>query len=114
MLSNRAAPARDRTGLKMLVHTAHLRVRSDSVAAFRDRLVRHASTTLAAEPGCHQFLIHQDITDPTLFLLVEHYADQAALDAHRVAPHYLAFREDVKDWVTGRDWWFWQQVTSAA
>ena len=97
----------------MLVHTAHLRVRPDSVAPFRDRLLRHAATTLAAEPGCRQFLVHQDVTDPTLFLLVEHYADQAALDAHRVAPHYLAFREDVKDWVTERNWWFWQQLNSA-
>ena len=93
-----------------LVHTAHLRIRNDSIVPFRERLVRHATTTLAAETGCHQFLVHQDINDPTLFLLVEHYADQAALDIHRVAPHYLAFREDVKDLVTERNWWFWQSI----
>jgi quinol monooxygenase YgiN len=29
------------------------------------------------------------------------------LEAHRVSPHYLAFREDVKDWVVERTWWFW-------
>jgi quinol monooxygenase YgiN len=94
----------------VLVHTAHLRVHADAIEPFRERLVRHAKTTLAAEPGCHQFLVHQDRNDPTLFLLIEHYTDQAALDIHRVAPHYLAFREDVKDWVTERSWWFWQEL----
>lgn len=93
-----------------LVHTAHLRVRNNSVVPFRERLIRHAATTLAAEAGCHQFLVHQDINDPALFLLIEHYTDQAALDIHRVAPHYLAFREDVKDWVIERNWWFWQEI----
>lgn len=95
----------------MLVHTAHLRVRPDVVQAFKTRIQRHAATTLAAEPGCHRFDLHQETSDPTLFLLVEHYADAAALEAHRAAPHYLQFREDVKDWVVERSWWFWSQMT---
>jgi quinol monooxygenase YgiN len=93
-----------------LVHTAHLRVREDIVAQFRARLLRHAGTTLEAEPGCSRFDVHQENSDPTLFFLYEVYADETALEAHRAAPHYLAFREDVKDWVTERTWWFWTKL----
>jgi hypothetical protein len=45
-----------------------------------------------------------------LFLLIEVYADEAALDAHRKSSHYLQFREDVKDWVVERTWWFWEKL----
>jgi (4S)-4-hydroxy-5-phosphonooxypentane-2,3-dione isomerase len=92
-----------------LLHTAHLTVRPDAVEAFKSRLARHARTSVAAEPGCHDFVVHQERRDPTLFLLIETYADEAALEVHRGSPHYLAFREDVKDWVTERSWWFWTE-----
>jgi autoinducer 2-degrading protein len=93
-----------------LLHSAHLRVRDDIVDHFKARLRRHTEITLAAEPGCHRFDVHQERDDPTLFLLLEVYADVAALEVHREAPHYLAFREDVKDWVIDRKWWFWDQL----
>lgn len=93
-----------------LIHTAHLKVRADAVAPFRARLARHAATSLAAEPGCLRFDLFQERTRPELFLLVEHYADDAALAAHRAAPHYLAFRADVKEWVEERSWWFWDAL----
>ncbi len=91
----------------MLVHTAHLTCRPDVIDAFKARLTLHARTTLAAEPGCRRFDVHQSKDDPTVFFLHEIYADQAALDVHRVAPHYLQFRADTADWVTARQWWFW-------
>jgi quinol monooxygenase YgiN len=96
----------------MLLHTAHLRVRADCVDAFKARLHAHAHATHAAEPGCMRFDVHQERGDPTLFLLVEWYDDQAALDVHRASPHYLAFREDTKDWIVDRRWWFWQAVAA--
>ena len=64
-----------------------------------------------AEEGCHRFDIHQEAKDPTLFLLIEIYADEAAFELHRTSPHYLQFREDVKDWVVDRKWWYWQFLT---
>ena len=91
-----------------IFHTAHLRTREDIVEEFRDRLLRHAGITRAAEPGCHRFDIHQEAEDPALFLLIEIYADEAAFNLHRTSPHYLQFREDVKDWVVDRKWWYWR------
>lgn len=93
-----------------LIHTAHLRVRPEVVDRFRARIARHAHNSLTREPGCHRFDVHQEAKDPTLFFLYEVYADDAALEAHRAAPHYLEFREDVKDWVIERTWWFWETV----
>lgn len=90
-----------------LLHTAHLRVKENVVEPFRARLARHAATSLEREEGCHRFDVFQERDDPTLFLLIEIYADDAALDAHRHSPHYLAFRRDVADWVVDRKWWFW-------
>jgi autoinducer 2-degrading protein len=93
-----------------ILHTAHLRAREDVIDRFRERLLRHARITLDAEPGCHRFDIHQEANDPALFLLIETYADEAALAAHRASPHYLQFREDVKGWVVERTWWFWNRL----
>lgn len=40
------------------------------------------------EPGCRFYLAHRSPTDPRRFFLYEQYDDQAALDAHRAAPHF--------------------------
>jgi (4S)-4-hydroxy-5-phosphonooxypentane-2,3-dione isomerase len=90
-----------------IFHTAHLETRDDVVDLFRERILRHARITLDAEPGCQRFDVHQEASRSTLFLLIEIYNDEAALEAHRQSPHYLQFREDVKDWVIGRSWWYW-------
>lgn len=96
----------------MVFHTAHLRVRADALESFRARLARHAATSVAREPGCSRFDVHQEQSDPTLFLLVECYDDDASFQAHRGSEHFLAFREDVKDWVIERTWWYWDPVVS--
>jgi len=90
-----------------ILHTAHLRVQDEVIAVFKARLLRHARTSLEAEPGCTRFDVFQESGDPALFLLIEVYADEAALDAHRVSAHFEAFREDTRDWVIERTWWFW-------
>jgi len=45
-----------------------------------------------------RFDVLQDNEDPNRIHLYEVYKDQAAVDAHRQAPHYLKWRETVKDW----------------
>lgn len=96
-----------------IFHTAHLRVRGDVVEQFRERLLRHARITLEAEVGCYRFDVHEEAKEPALFLLIEIYADEAAIELHRRSPHYLQFREDVKNWVIERTWWYWNPLGSA-
>jgi (4S)-4-hydroxy-5-phosphonooxypentane-2,3-dione isomerase len=91
-------------------HTAHLRVHAAAVERFKARLARHAQTSVSVESGCSRFDVHQERGDPTLFLLIECYDDETAFESHRASPHFLAFREDVKDWVVERTWWYWDPV----
>ena len=40
------------------------------------------------EPGCLRFDVLQDGADPDRYYFYEVYRDEAALEAHRAAPHY--------------------------
>ena len=53
------------------------------------------------EPGCLTFDVLQDNEDENRIHLYEVYRDQAAVDAHRAAPHYTKWRETVADWFDG-------------
>ena len=53
----------------MLIHTAHLVCRPDVVEAFRERLSRHARTSVEREEGCHGFDVYKETREPTLFFL---------------------------------------------
>ena len=41
------------------------------------------------EPGCSMYVVHRHKTDPRRFFIYEQYKDDAALEAHRAAPHFL-------------------------
>jgi (4S)-4-hydroxy-5-phosphonooxypentane-2,3-dione isomerase len=45
------------------------------------------------EPGCLRFNVLQDAQDPDVYYFYEVYRDEAALEAHRAAPHYAVWRE---------------------
>ncbi len=44
------------------------------------------------EPGCLRFNVLQDEHDENVYYFFEVYRDQAALEAHRAAPHYAVWR----------------------
>ncbi|MBV9827188.1 MAG: antibiotic biosynthesis monooxygenase [Alphaproteobacteria bacterium] len=44
------------------------------------------------EPGCMRFNVLQDAQDPNTYYFFEVYKDEAALEAHRAAPHYAVWR----------------------
>lgn len=51
-------------------------------------LLRQQRRLSLLEPGCERFEVYQSNNDPKVFLLVERWADQAALDKHRLATAY--------------------------
>jgi quinol monooxygenase YgiN len=71
---------------------AHFAVRPDKIEEF----IRLACASLVAptrrEPGCVEYDLCQDISDPTRFAMVEAWESAAALDAHLAQP---ALREAV-------------------
>jgi (4S)-4-hydroxy-5-phosphonooxypentane-2,3-dione isomerase len=44
------------------------------------------------EPGCCRFNVLQDQQDSNVYYFYEVYRDEAALEAHRAAPHYAVWR----------------------
>lgn len=57
------------------------------VPKLRDLLAR-AMRLSRAEPGCLRYDVYHSTAEPRRFTLVEHWADQAAVDAHRLAEAY--------------------------
>jgi len=47
------------------------------------------------EPGCLRFNVLQDAQDQNVYYFFEVYRDEAALEAHRAAPHYAVWRAAV-------------------
>jgi len=47
------------------------------------KLLSHQGRLSREEPGCLRFEVYHSQSDPRVFLLNEHWATQAALDAHR-------------------------------
>ena len=45
------------------------------------------------EPGCLRFNVLQDEADENVYYFYEVYKDEAAVEAHRAAPHYAVWRE---------------------
>ncbi len=43
------------------------------------------------EPGCAMYVVHRHRTESRRFFIYEQYKDEAALEAHRSAPHFLQY-----------------------
>ncbi len=57
------------------------------VSKIRD-LLSQAMRKSRTEPGCLRFDVYHSSAEPRRFTLVEHWANQEALDAHRLAEAY--------------------------
>jgi quinol monooxygenase YgiN len=51
-------------------------------------LFRRLTVDSRKEPGCMMYIVHRHNENPRNFFIYEQYRDQAALDAHRAAPHF--------------------------
>ncbi len=72
----------------MIVLVAKYIVKAGQGDAVAAALRRMAPLVKAGEPGCTLYHANRATENPDLFLLYEHYVDQAALAAHRETPHF--------------------------
>jgi quinol monooxygenase YgiN len=77
----------------IVVHV-HVKVLGKEVEAFRVASVENARASVK-EPGIARFDVIQDLSDPTVFVLVEIYRTEDACGAHKKTPHYAAWRDAV-------------------
>jgi len=58
-----------------------------------------ARGSLNNEPGCWRFDVLQDESDPSRIYLLEEYVDEGAFQSHTRQPHFIKWRDAVKDWL---------------
>ena len=80
----------------MLVVHVHVRVQPERVEDFLAATVVNARMSLT-EPGVLRFDVIQDQADPAHVVLTEVYRDEQASAAHKLTPHYAAWRDAVAE-----------------
>ena len=85
----------------MIVLMVTINIKPEHKEAFMEEMMGDAIGSNRDEPGCLRFDVLQDNENPNTIHLYEVYTDEAALEAHRQAPHYLKWREAVADWRDG-------------
>lgn len=78
------------------------RIRAQHIEAFDGAIRANARASLDTEPGCRQFDVCRDPTDPALFFLYELYDDEAAIQAHLRSPHFLQMDAATAGWVESK------------
>jgi len=76
----------------MLAIWVKVRVKPEGRDKFLKAIEADALGSERDEPGCLRFNVLQDEKDQNVYYFYEVYKDQAALEAHRQAPHYAIWR----------------------
>ena len=78
------------------------RIHAPHIDAFAAAIAANARASREQEPGCRQFDVCRDAVEPSLFFLYELYDDEAAVQAHLRAPHFLAMDALTASWVAAK------------
>ena len=76
----------------MLAMWVKVRVKPGERERFLKAIAVDALGSERDEPGCMRFNVLQDGQDQNVYYFYEVYRDEAALEAHRAAPHYAVWR----------------------
>ena len=85
----------------MIALLVTIQIKAEHRDAFMASMLDDARGSNNNEPGCLRFDVLQDNSDPYRIHLYEVYQDEAALEAHRHAPHYLKWQETTRNWFDG-------------
>lgn len=69
---------------------AKIVAKKDSVAAVKAELLKLIPPT-RQESGCIEYTLHQDNSDPSIFLFYETWESAAAIERHVSSDHYKAY-----------------------
>jgi quinol monooxygenase YgiN len=90
--------------VEFMIHPPH-------VADFEREILANARASLATEPGCRQFDVCRDPGDRCRFFLYELYDNEAAVQAHLAAPHFLEMSRVSTDWVDKKTVWRYTRIS---
>lgn len=83
-------------------------IKSESVDAFREAVLRQAKNSLSREVTCRRFDVALDDHRPDHCLLYELYDDQAAFDLHLATDHFNQFNDETADLVVSKEVSCWR------
>ncbi|MEU0589350.1 putative quinol monooxygenase [Streptomyces sp. NPDC006132] len=83
----------------MIALTVSLQVVPGCRDDFLKAIEENAERSFTDEPGCRYFDVVCDLDDDHHFVFHEIYDDEAAVEAHRAAPHFKAWREAAAKYV---------------
>ena len=76
----------------MLAIWVKVRIKPGERQRFLEAIEVDALGSERDEPGCLRFNVLQDAQDGNIYYFYEVYEDEAALEAHRAAPHYAVWK----------------------
>jgi quinol monooxygenase YgiN len=76
----------------MIALWVKVRVKPEARERFLKAIEVDALGSEKDEPGCARFNVLQDQKDQNVYYFFEVYRDEAAIEAHRAAPHYAVWR----------------------
>jgi len=82
----------------MIVTCVHVNVRPEKVEEFI-KAMRENHKASVQESGNLRFDVLQEADNPCRFMVYEAYDSQEAVDFHKTTPHYIRWRDTVKDWM---------------
>ena len=80
---------------------ADLRIKAGMETAFEMAFGRYQQTVRDTEQGVVYFGLHRSRTVPDRYVVMERYCDEAALQAHRLTPHYQAIPATLGGFLAG-------------
>jgi len=80
----------------MIVNCVYINVKPDAIKRFIDVTTANHKESVK-ELGNLRFDLIRQIDVPSRFMLYEAYESEDAAANHKLTPHYLKWREDVKD-----------------
>ena len=85
-----------------IVLVVELEIDPGKMDAFLDIVTKHGANSMKIEDGCLRFEVLKPRDSGSKVILVEMYADDAALDAHWNSDHMAAYREKVSGMIVSR------------
>jgi quinol monooxygenase YgiN len=76
----------------MIIVMGTVRIAPEGIAAARPEMARMVAAS-NAEDGCLLYAYSQDLVDPGLVRISEHWRDREALKAHFATPHMAEWRK---------------------
>ncbi len=74
----------------MITLTAKLTAKAEKLEEVKQGLHNLVSLT-TKEEGCVQYVLHQDVNNPNIFVFYEQFQDQTAFEFHSNAPYIKEF-----------------------